>query len=136
MAWIELPDDDATPQLKRVTQTYRDQGRDVPAVVAVMKTSAKTLRGVMQMNQAVTFGGSSLGRRREPGRRPCWARPAGRRTCIGPPGAERAFAETAAPLPRQGSDPPGAAMKPTQQALMLASLVFAAVALPASEAHA
>ncbi len=65
MAWIELPDDDATPELSRLTKRYRAEGRPVPRVVAVMKPSPKALRAVLQMNAAVTFGGSSLGRRRE-----------------------------------------------------------------------
>ena len=65
MAWIDLPDDEATPELSRATRPYRDQGRKVPAVVSVMKPSPKALRGVLQMNYAVTFGGSSLGQRRE-----------------------------------------------------------------------
>ncbi len=37
----------------------------MPAVVAVMKPSPRTLRAVLQMNSAVTFGGSVLGRRDE-----------------------------------------------------------------------
>lgn len=65
MAWIDLPADDATPELERATRIYRKQGRPVPSVIAVMKPSPKALRGVIQMNNAVTFGGSCLGRRRE-----------------------------------------------------------------------
>ena len=65
MAWIELPDDQSSPALTRATAAYRNQGRDVPAVVAVMKPSPRTLRAVLQMNSAVTFGGSVLGRRDE-----------------------------------------------------------------------
>ena len=65
MAWITLPDDDATPALARATKPWRSQGRAVPAVIAVMKPAPRTLRGVMQMNNAVTFGGSRLGARRE-----------------------------------------------------------------------
>jgi hypothetical protein len=63
MAWIELPEDDVTPELVRTLKPY--SGRRVPSVIAVMKPAPKTLRAVLQMNQAVTFGGSSLGRRRE-----------------------------------------------------------------------
>jgi hypothetical protein len=65
MAWIELPDDEATPELARVTKQYRTAGRPVPRVIGVMKPSPKTLRAVLKLNMAVTFGGSSLGRRRE-----------------------------------------------------------------------
>jgi hypothetical protein len=65
MAWITLPADDATPKLRRLTETYRRQGRPVPHVVAVLKPAPTTLQAVMRMNQAVTFGGSSLGRARE-----------------------------------------------------------------------
>lgn len=65
MPWIELPADDATPALERATKQFRDQGRPVPGVVAIMKPDPRTLRAVLQMNMAVTFGGSSLGQRRE-----------------------------------------------------------------------
>lgn len=65
MPFIPLPDDDATPELVRVTAPYRKAGRDVPSVIAVMKPHPRALRAVLQMNNAVTFGGSSLGRRRE-----------------------------------------------------------------------
>jgi hypothetical protein len=65
MPWIELPDDEATPELKRLTKVYRDQGRPVPGIMGIMKPSPLTLRRVSQLNDAVTFGGSSLGRRRE-----------------------------------------------------------------------
>ena len=65
MAWIQLPGDEDSPEIARVTKPYRDQGRKVPAVVGVMKPSPKTLRSVLQMNYSVTFGGSSLGRFRE-----------------------------------------------------------------------
>ena len=48
-----------------MTKKWRDDGLRVPAVIGIMKPSPATLRGVSQMNQAVTFGGSVLGRRRE-----------------------------------------------------------------------
>jgi alkylhydroperoxidase family enzyme len=63
MAWIELPGDDATPELTRTLRQFG--GRRVPSIVAIMKPAPQTLRAVLKMNQAVTFGGSSLGRRRE-----------------------------------------------------------------------
>ncbi len=63
--WIELPDDEATPELARLTAPYRKQGRDTPGIIAAMKPSLDTLRAVKRMNSAVTFGGSVLGRRRE-----------------------------------------------------------------------
>lgn len=65
MPWIELPDDEATSELSRCTQKWRDRGVQLPGIVAILKPSPKALRGVMQMNSAVTFGGSELGRRRE-----------------------------------------------------------------------
>ncbi len=65
MAWIELPDDEQTKELSRLTQRYRDEQRPLPGIIAVMKATPKTMRVVLQMNYAVTFGGSSLGRRRE-----------------------------------------------------------------------
>ncbi len=65
MAWIDLPGDEHNPELERLTRSYRQQGRPTPAVVAVMKPSPRSMRAVLQMNFAVSFGGSSLGRRRE-----------------------------------------------------------------------
>ena len=65
MAWIELPDDEATPVLARLTRTWRQSGRAVPCVMVVMKPSPRTFRAVMGMNSAITFGGSCLERRDE-----------------------------------------------------------------------
>ena len=65
MSWIDLPDDDANPELERLTRPYREKGLPVPPIIAAMKPSPRALRAVLQMNQAVTFGGSSLGRRTE-----------------------------------------------------------------------
>jgi hypothetical protein len=62
MAWIVLPDDEATPQLSRLTAPYRSEGRPTPSVIAVMKPSHRTMRAVLALNNAVTFGGSRLGR--------------------------------------------------------------------------
>ncbi len=64
MSWVRLPGDTDTPELERVTRPYRAAG-GVPSVVAAMKPSPKALTAVLRMNSAVTFGGSSLGRRRE-----------------------------------------------------------------------
>jgi alkylhydroperoxidase family enzyme len=64
MAWLKVPGDTETPELERITRPYREAGT-VPAVVAVMKPSPKALKAVLRMNDAVTFGGSILGRRRE-----------------------------------------------------------------------
>ena len=61
MAWIALPDDEASPQLARLTAPYRKEGRPTPSVIAVMKSSHRAMRAVLQMNSAVTFGGSGLG---------------------------------------------------------------------------
>jgi len=65
VAWIDLPGDEDSPRLARLTRSYRAEGRPVPAVVAIMKPSPRTLRAVLQLNTAVTFGGSVLGRRTE-----------------------------------------------------------------------
>ena len=65
MSWIPLPANDATPDLERATRPYTKDGGTVPAVVAAMKPSPKALRAVLRLNYAVTFGGSSLGQRRE-----------------------------------------------------------------------
>ena len=66
MSWIDLPADDATPELKRATRQWLvKERRPVPSVIAAMKPAPKTLTAVVRMNTAVTFGGSVLGRRRE-----------------------------------------------------------------------
>ena len=65
MPWIDPPDDEATPELARLTRTYREEGRPTPGIIAILKATPKALRTVRAMNGAVTFGGSSLGRRRE-----------------------------------------------------------------------
>ena len=65
MVWIKLPGDEDTPELARFTKRYRDDNRPTPSIASVMKPAPRTLRAVMQMNNAVTFGGSSLGRKRE-----------------------------------------------------------------------
>jgi hypothetical protein len=61
MSWIHLPADDSSPAVMRLTKPYRDQGRKTPAVVAAMKPNPAAMRAVLQMNAAVTFGGSTLG---------------------------------------------------------------------------
>lgn len=63
--WIDEPDDVATLELARVTRRWRDEGREVPAIMAAMKLAPNTLSNVLRMNNAVTFGGSVLGRARE-----------------------------------------------------------------------
>lgn len=65
MAWISLPDDEATPELQRSLRTWLKGGSAVPHVIGIMKPSPKALRAVNQMNRAVTFGGSTLGQRHE-----------------------------------------------------------------------
>ncbi len=37
MPWIDLPGDEATPDLARATRSWRQRGVAVPSVVAVMK---------------------------------------------------------------------------------------------------
>lgn len=63
--WIDLPGDRETPEVDRVTRIWQKQGRQTPAVIAAMKVSPETLKTVNRMNNAVTFGGSVLGQRRE-----------------------------------------------------------------------
>ena len=65
MSWLDLPDPDSTSEISRATTKWRKEGVQVPTVIAPLMLRPKTLRAVMQMNNAVTFGGSSLGRRRE-----------------------------------------------------------------------
>ena len=65
MSWLKLPDDQANPALARLTQPYRNDGRPTPSVIAAMKHNPAAMRAVLQMNAAVTFGGSTLGQYRE-----------------------------------------------------------------------
>lgn len=62
MSWFDLPDDCATPEIERATRQWRREGRSTPSVIAPMKLNLRAMRGVLQMNSAVTFGGSSLDR--------------------------------------------------------------------------
>ena len=45
--------------------TPERMGQLMPSVMGVMKPSPRTFRAVMGMNNAITFGGSCLGRREE-----------------------------------------------------------------------
>ena len=63
--WLKLPEDDASAELSRALKTWTGQNIVVPTVVAAMKHDPKALRAVMQTNNAISFGGSVLGRRRE-----------------------------------------------------------------------
>ena len=65
MSWIELPGDESSPELARLTKTYREAGRPVPSVLAALKPNPAAMRAVLQMNMAVTFGGSVLGQETE-----------------------------------------------------------------------
>lgn len=66
MSWLALPPDDATPELERALRKWLvTENRPVPSVIGAMKPSAKTLKAVVRMHAAVTFGGSVLGQRRE-----------------------------------------------------------------------
>lgn len=65
MSWIELPDPESTPELKRATKQWRDDGKAVPSVIAPLMRRPRAMRAVLQLNYAVTFDGSGLGRRRE-----------------------------------------------------------------------
>lgn len=62
MSWIELPLDDESPALVRATAAWTKEGKQVPSVIAAMKHNPKALRSVMQMNYAISFGGSVLER--------------------------------------------------------------------------
>lgn len=65
MSWLPLPDDQSSPLLTRLTRPWREEGRPVAHVMAVLKLNPSAMRSVFQMNNAVTFGGSTLGRRTE-----------------------------------------------------------------------
>lgn len=65
MAWLTVPDDTATPELAGLTEPWRRRGEQVPPVIAVLKRHPRAFQAVLGLNYAVTFGASSLGRRRE-----------------------------------------------------------------------
>lgn len=65
MAWIRLPAPDATPALARLTRVWTRAGKAVPSVMAVLMVAPTVMRTLIGLNNAVTFGGSTLGRRRE-----------------------------------------------------------------------
>ena len=65
MSWIDLPGDEDTPELSRLTRQYRDEQRPVPPVVAALMPNPRAMRAILQMNMAITFGGSCLGPFRE-----------------------------------------------------------------------
>lgn len=67
MSYIkEVPYDEAEGDLK---EAYDDMmagfGGRLPAVLSVMSLSPASMRGVHALSKAVSFGGSTLGRRRE-----------------------------------------------------------------------
>ncbi len=64
-SWIHEPGDTESPELERITRGYRKQGRRSPSVIAVMTCAPATLKNVLRLHEAVTFGGSKLGRDRE-----------------------------------------------------------------------
>ena len=65
MSFISLPEDDATPELSRVVKGLLSDDGTLANVLGAMKHNPRALRAVMQMNNAVTFGGSTLGRKTE-----------------------------------------------------------------------
>lgn len=65
MAWIDVPDDLASPELERLTEAWRRRGEQVPPVIAVLKARPAAFEAVLRLNYALTFGASSLGRVRE-----------------------------------------------------------------------
>ncbi len=65
MAWLSSPDDDATEELSALTEPWRRRAEQVPPVMAVLKSNPRAFQAVLELNYAVTFGSSSLGRQRE-----------------------------------------------------------------------
>ena len=65
MSWLDLPSPDVNKQVERLTRRWTREGLEVPTVIAPMMLRPRALRAVLAMNEAVTFGGSGLGRRRE-----------------------------------------------------------------------
>jgi AhpD family alkylhydroperoxidase len=65
MSWLTVPDDTATAELERLTEPWRSRGERVPPVIGVLKRSPRAFEAVLELNYALAFGASSLGRRRE-----------------------------------------------------------------------
>jgi AhpD family alkylhydroperoxidase len=65
MAWLSLPADAASAELERLTEPWRRRGDQVPPVMGVLKRSPRAFAAVLELNYALAFGASSLGRRRE-----------------------------------------------------------------------
>ncbi|MCP4868248.1 MAG: hypothetical protein GY898_05970 [Proteobacteria bacterium] len=63
MVWIDLPEPD--DKLMRGLKRWISSDGNLPEVVSCMLVAPKALQAVMQANMAVSFGGSTLGRRRE-----------------------------------------------------------------------
>jgi AhpD family alkylhydroperoxidase len=65
MAWLTIPGDTETPELEQLTLPWRTRGEQVPPVMAVLKGRPRAFRAVLELNYALSFGASSLGRWRE-----------------------------------------------------------------------
>jgi hypothetical protein len=64
-AWIDEPGDEDSPELERATRVWRQRRAPVPGIMAVLKQAPAALATVNRMTNAVSFGGSTLGRVRE-----------------------------------------------------------------------
>ncbi len=66
MAWIEtVQPDEATGELADIYNQLQEGGRPVGNVVRAYSVKPALLRAGREFSHAVTFGGSSLGRRKE-----------------------------------------------------------------------
>ena len=66
MVWIEtIRPEDATGSLKEAYNELKAQGRPVGSLVSAYSLKPAFMRAARDLSRTVTFGGSSLGRRKE-----------------------------------------------------------------------
>lgn len=66
MAWIEtIQPEDATGELAQLYHQLQGHGRPIGNVVQAYSAKPALMRAAREFSHAVTFGGSSLGRRKE-----------------------------------------------------------------------
>ena len=66
MTWIKtVRPEDATGTLKEAYDELKAQGRSVSSLVSAYRLKPAFLRAARELSHTVTFGGSSLGQRKE-----------------------------------------------------------------------
>ena len=65
MVWIDTLDEAQDPIVREIAEYRRGTHGYFPNVLQAMTIKPETLRRLLQFQDTMTFGGSSLGRRRE-----------------------------------------------------------------------